>query len=119
MQLICMEGWLTCHLLWFPGCCHMASPLQALALPPAVAAEVDMASLMLRAQPFTDADALLPICYRCQATNALLNTQVSCVGVGATCIYLRDAVHALPMHNLARGRNHVSALLSCIMLAYM
>jgi intraflagellar transport protein 122 len=51
--------------------------LQALALPPAVAAEVDMASLMLRAQPFTDAGALLPICYRCQATNALLNMQVS------------------------------------------
>lgn len=50
--------------------------LQALALPSAVAAEVEMASLMLRAQPFTDADALLPICYRCQATNALLNTQV-------------------------------------------
>jgi hypothetical protein len=50
--------------------------LQALALPPAVAAEVDMATLVLCAQPFTDADALLPICYRCQATNALLNTQV-------------------------------------------
>lgn len=50
--------------------------LQALVLPPNVAAEVEMASLLLRAQPYTDADVLLPICYRCQATNALLNTQV-------------------------------------------
>ena len=49
---------------------------QALALPAAVAADVEMASLMLRAQPFTDAEVLLPICYRCQATNATLNTQV-------------------------------------------
>lgn len=49
---------------------------QALALPAAVAADVEMASLMLRAQPFTDAEVLLPVCYRCQATNATLNTQV-------------------------------------------
>ncbi|KAF8070897.1 5-methyltetrahydropteroyltriglutamate--homocysteine methyltransferase [Scenedesmus sp. PABB004] len=49
--------------------------LQGLALPPALAAEVELASLMLRAEPFRDAEELQPICYRCQATNALLNTQ--------------------------------------------
>jgi hypothetical protein len=68
---------------------HLCFP-QALALPPAVAAEVDMATLVLRAQPFRDADALLPICYRCQATNALLNTQVSHVDP-----VLDSVVHAL------------------------
>jgi intraflagellar transport protein 122 len=52
------------------------SRLQGLVLLPAVAADVELASLMLRACPFTDDDELLPICYRCQATNTLLNTQV-------------------------------------------
>lgn len=57
------------------------SKLQGLVLPPAVAADVELASLMLRACPFTDDDELLPICYRCQATNTLLNTQVSTPGM--------------------------------------
>lgn len=56
------------------------SKLQGLVLPPAVTADVELASLMLRACPFTDDDELLPICYRCQATNTLLNTQVRQVG---------------------------------------
>ncbi|WIA11467.1 hypothetical protein OEZ85_011583 [Tetradesmus obliquus] len=74
------------------------SKLQALALPPAVAAEVDMASLMLRAQPFTDADALLPICYRCQATNALLNTQGDfCTNCGAPFLRSFITFEVLPL----------------------
>lgn len=56
------------------------SKLQGLVLPPAVTADVELASLMLRPCPFTDDDELLPICYRCQATNTLLNTQVRQVG---------------------------------------
>jgi intraflagellar transport protein 122 len=50
--------------------------LQGLVLPSSVAADVELASLLLRACPFTDADELMPICYRCQATNTLLNKQV-------------------------------------------
>jgi intraflagellar transport protein 122 len=66
--------------------------LQGLVLPPAVASDVELASLMLRACPFTDLDELLPICYRCQATNTLLNTQVWKDGLvqGHSCMY---AVH--------------------------
>lgn len=66
------------RLCQFTGCAVWARlcVLQALVLPPAVAAEVELASLMLRACPFMDADDLLPVCYRCQATNALPTTQV-------------------------------------------
>ncbi|KAF6264914.1 hypothetical protein COO60DRAFT_1621541 [Scenedesmus sp. NREL 46B-D3] len=74
------------------------SKLQALALQPAVAAEVDLASLMLCAQPFTDADALLPICYRCQATNALLNTQGDfCTSCGAPFLRSFITFEVLPL----------------------
>jgi hypothetical protein len=59
-------------------------------LPPAVASDVELASLMLRSCPFIDQDELLPICYRCQATNTLLNTQVirCCLVRGCCYIYI-------------------------------
>lgn len=59
-----------------------------------------MASLMLRAQPFTDADALLPICYRCQATNALLNTQVSWAahGFAGSASVICNSMHSYSSH---------------------
>ncbi len=49
--------------------------LQSLVLPPAMSAEVELAALQMRGQPVTDAEELLPVCYRCAATNVLLNTQ--------------------------------------------
>lgn len=69
---------INCKLMLTPLClfCGVFLLLQGLVLPAAVAADVELASLMLRACPFTDDEELLPICYRCQATNTLLNTQV-------------------------------------------
>lgn len=73
-------------------------------LPPAVAAEVELSSLMLRACPFTDDDDLLPICYRCQATNALLNTQVGCSHLAPlVCTKLQTAFDGLLSLNVTSG----------------
>ncbi|KAK9811224.1 hypothetical protein WJX72_000251 [[Myrmecia] bisecta] len=49
--------------------------LQTLRLPPAWQEPVDLASLLVRSQPFADAEDLQPICYRCGATNPLMNPQ--------------------------------------------
>lgn len=51
--------------------------LQTLVLPPHVQAEVDLQSILVRAKPFSDAEDLLPVCYRCSTSNPLLNTQAS------------------------------------------
>ena len=40
---------------------------------------VDLASMQLRGSPFTDAEELLPTCYRCGSSNPLVNAQVSFV----------------------------------------
>jgi intraflagellar transport protein 122 len=45
-------------------------------LSPALADTVDLQSVLIRAQPFTDKEELLPLCYRCQTTNPMVNTQV-------------------------------------------
>jgi hypothetical protein len=50
--------------------------LQTLVLPPSVQSEVDVQSILVRSKPFSDAEDLLPVCYRCSTTNPLLNTQV-------------------------------------------
>lgn len=49
---------------------------QTLVLPQTVQSEVDLNSVLVRAKPFSDAEELLPVCYRCSTTNPLLNTQV-------------------------------------------
>lgn len=57
--------------------------LNSLTIPAAWQAEVEMQSLVLRSKPFTDNEDLLPVCYRCNATNPLLNTQGDkCSGCG-------------------------------------
>ena len=48
---------------------------QTLMLPVAWQAEVDLQSILVRSRPFSDAEELLPVCYRCSTTNPLLNTQ--------------------------------------------
>jgi hypothetical protein len=53
------------------------SRLSGMVLAPAVQEEVELSSLLIRCMPMVDAEELLPLCYRCQATNPLLNTQVS------------------------------------------
>ena len=49
---------------------------QTLLLPTQWQSEVDMQSVVVRSKPFSDAEELQPICYRCSTTNPLLNTQV-------------------------------------------
>lgn len=58
--------------------------LQSMVLPPVWQAEVELQSVLVRAQPFADEEELLPVCYRCGTTNPLLNTQGDvCTACGA------------------------------------
>jgi hypothetical protein len=57
------------------------SSCQALALPPEAQAEVDLASVVVRARPFADAEELAPACPRCGAASPLVNVQ-ACTGEG-------------------------------------
>jgi intraflagellar transport protein 122 len=38
--------------------------------------DIDLAIILVRAQPFSDREDLLPVCWRCGTTNAMLNPQV-------------------------------------------
>lgn len=58
---------------WLLCCCLCA---QTLVLPSSVQSEVDLQSILVRSKPFSDAEDLQPVCYRCSTTNPLLNTQV-------------------------------------------
>ena len=51
-------------------------PCQTLLLPSQWQSEVDMQSVVVRSKPFSDAEELQPVCYRCSTVNPLLNTQV-------------------------------------------
>jgi intraflagellar transport protein 122 len=47
--------------------------LRGLRIPSKWQDEVDMASLMVRANPFSDRDELLPVCYRCSHSNPVFD----------------------------------------------
>jgi len=49
---------------------------QTLLLPAQWQSEVDTQSVLVRSKPFSDAEELQPVCYRCSTVNPLLNTQV-------------------------------------------
>ncbi|XRB06728.1 intraflagellar transport protein 122 [Pycnococcus provasolii] len=55
--------------------------MQTMRVSPALESKLDLASLAVRATPFQDDEMLLPVCYRCGATNALAPGQ----GVGDVC----------------------------------
>ncbi|KAL0036626.1 hypothetical protein WJX79_003303 [Trebouxia sp. C0005] len=49
--------------------------LQTLRLPPSWQDSIDLAAVQLRGSPFTDAEEVLPTCYRCGSSNPLVNAQ--------------------------------------------
>ena len=53
--------------------------LQNLRVPKHLSHKVDLACVLSRAKPFTDAEELLPICFRCMSANPLVS------GTGETC----------------------------------
>lgn len=72
--------------------------MQALVLPPAWQEEVDLASISVRSKPFADKEELLPVCYRCSATNPLLNPQGDyCANCGAAFIRSFATFEHLPL----------------------
>ena len=54
--------------------------LQSLRVPKQYAQKVDLACVLSRAKPFTDAEELLPMCFRCASTNPLVS------GKGDACV---------------------------------
>ena len=54
--------------------------LQSLRVPKQYAQKVDLACVLSRAKPFTDAEELLPMCFRCGSTNPLVS------GKGDACV---------------------------------
>jgi len=54
---------------------HAYERLQRFVIPKHVIDQLDLASIHIRCQPFTDKEDLLPICYRCSFPNPLLSEQ--------------------------------------------
>eukprot|EP01065_Artemidia_motanka_P014262 TRINITY_DN1821_c0_g1_i1.p1 TRINITY_DN1821_c0_g1~~TRINITY_DN1821_c0_g1_i1.p1 ORF type:complete len:1247 (+),score=460.03 TRINITY_DN1821_c0_g1_i1:89-3829(+) len=54
---------------------HAYEKLQKFVIPKHVIDQLDLASIHIRCQPFTDKEDLLPICYRCSFPNPLLSEQ--------------------------------------------
>lgn len=52
--------------------------LQTLKVPDAQREAIDLATLLVRAKPFTDRADLLPVCYRCSTKNNLLSPGDRC-----------------------------------------
>ncbi|GBF97536.1 hypothetical protein Rsub_10459 [Raphidocelis subcapitata] len=72
--------------------------LQALALPPEARADAELQSVMVRARPFADAEELLPVCFRCGATNAVVPQQEdACASCGAAFHYSPLTWQPLPL----------------------
>ena len=57
---------------------HAVTLLQNLKTPTQFQESVDLAALNIRAQPYQDAEDLLPLCYRCSMTNPLYNPRGNC-----------------------------------------
>ena len=68
------------------------SKLQGLRMPVAWQTQVDLASLITRSKPYADAEDLLPLCFRCTATNPLVS------GKGDVCISCGGTLRSLLRH---------------------
>lgn len=55
--------------------------LDSMRIPAVWQNDVDLQTVLMRAKPFVDMDDLLPMCYRCSATNPLVNTQVRNISI--------------------------------------
>ncbi|XP_023209528.1 intraflagellar transport protein 122 homolog [Centruroides sculpturatus] len=57
---------------------HAYDKLQSLHIPARFQEIIDLGAVKIRSKPFSDAEDLLPLCYRCSTTNPLLNNQGNC-----------------------------------------
>ena len=72
--------------------------LQGLKIPASWQAQVDLACIVSRSKPLTDADDLLPMCYRCSATNPLVSGKGDvCVSCGGCFVRSFVTFEHLPM----------------------
>jgi len=72
--------------------------LQGLRIPSAWQAQVDLACVVTRSKPYVDAEDLLPLCYRCTATNPLVSGKGDvCISCGARFVRSFVTFEHLPM----------------------
>jgi len=73
--------------------------LQAFSIPPRYQELIDLGSITIRSKPFHDADDLQPMCYRCQTTNPLLNSNRGnhCINCGQPTVHSFISFEVLPL----------------------
>ncbi|XP_064486563.1 intraflagellar transport protein 122 homolog isoform X2 [Ornithodoros turicata] len=83
--------------------CH--ERLAKMAVPARFRESLALSALTVRAKPFSDAQDLLPVCYRCSATNPLLSTGHQCVRCGQSFVHSFATLEVLPLveYTLASG----------------
>lgn len=57
---------------------HVYEKLHTLYIPPRFQEAIEIGDVLIRAKPFSDAEELLPLCYRCSTTNPLFNSKGNC-----------------------------------------
>lgn len=90
--------------------CH--ERLAKMAVPPRFREALALSALAVRAKPFSDAQDLLPVCYRCSATNPLLSSSHQCVRCGQPFVHSFATLEVLPLveYSLADGISDQEAL---------
>nr|CAH0101988.1 unnamed protein product [Daphnia galeata] len=77
---------------------HAVTLLQNLKIPVQFQESVDLAVLSIRAQPYQDAEDLLPLCYRCSMSNPLYNPRGNCcIHCGENFIFSFISFEILPL----------------------
>ncbi|XP_049276160.1 LOW QUALITY PROTEIN: intraflagellar transport protein 122 homolog [Rhipicephalus sanguineus] len=85
---------------------HCYEQLQNLHVPLRFRDTLDLAALTVRSKPFSDAQDLLPLCYRCSSTNPLINQRGRCcVNCSQPFVHSFIAFEVLPLveFTLAEG----------------
>ncbi|KAL1466538.1 hypothetical protein MTO96_042660, partial [Rhipicephalus appendiculatus] len=91
---------------------HCYERLQNLYVPLRFRDTLDLAALTVRSKPFSDAQDLLPLCYRCSSTNPLINPRGRCcVNCGQPFVHSFIAFEVLPLveFTLAEGISDAEA----------
>ncbi|XP_046448830.1 intraflagellar transport protein 122 homolog [Daphnia pulex] len=77
---------------------HAVTLLQSLKIPVQFQESVNLAVLSIRAQPYQDAEDLLPLCCRCSMSNPLYNPRVNCcIHCGENFIFSFISFEILPL----------------------
>nr|XP_037271005.1 LOW QUALITY PROTEIN: intraflagellar transport protein 122 homolog [Rhipicephalus microplus] len=91
---------------------HCYERLQNLHVPLRFRDTLDLAALTVRSKPFSDAQDLLPLCYRCSSTNPLVNERGRCcVNCSQPFVHSFIAFEVLPLveFTLAEGISDAEA----------